>query len=194
MLTERARGLTRRGVEACVAPLAAVGVPPDLLTLIGLVAHVPVAALLATGHLREGAVALAVAAAVDGLDGALARRTGRATPFGAFLDSTFDRVSEIMVFAGLSAHALRSGSSQAAALCLLALGGSLMVSYTRARSEALGLGTKAGMLGRLERMVVLVTGLLTERLVAVLWILAVLTWVTTLQRILDVRRRSRSGG
>jgi CDP-diacylglycerol--glycerol-3-phosphate 3-phosphatidyltransferase len=191
MLTERARRLSSGVVEPVVGALARTSVSPDGLTLLGLAAHVPTAWLIAQGHLRAGAVLLALAAAVDGLDGALARRTERTSRYGAFLDSTCDRVSEVWVFAGLLLYAQRRMPAYGPVLVLVSLAGSLMVSYTRARSEARGCGTKAGVLGRLERMVVLVVGLLSGWVEPALWVLAVGTWLTTAQRIVDVRRRTR---
>jgi len=179
-------------VEPVVRLLARTPVTPSALTVTGCLAHVPVAALIAAGHPAAAALLLAAAAALDGLDGALARASGTVSRFGAFLDSTLDRVSEVLVFLGILVLAQRNEWVAAERLTLLALSGSLMVSYTRARSEALGLGTKAGLLGRLERMVLLVAGLLVDGLlVPVLWVLAGGTWLTTAQRILDVRRRAR---
>lgn len=191
MLTDRARVLTRGLVEPVALGLGRLGLTPNALTIVGCLLHVGVAWCLASGYLQLGALALALAAAFDGLDGTLARITARTSTFGAFLDSTLDRISEILVFAGLLAFALRPANTDVtlAALCYAIIAGSLMVSYTRAKSEALRSGTKAGVFGRLERMCVLVVGLWFGWLTATLWILAVGVWWTTLHRIWDVRRR-----
>lgn len=193
MLTDRARSLSSGIVTPIVRVLAGIGATPNTLTVLGSVAHVPVAWLLATGHLRLGALALALAAAVDALDGSLARLTGTASRFGAFLDSTLDRVSEVLVFCGLLVYLTGDGGARGPALALLALAGSLLVSYTRARSEGLGCGTKAGFLGRFERMAILTIGLLLGLVEPVLWLLVAGTWVTVAQRVLDVRRMMADG-
>jgi CDP-diacylglycerol--glycerol-3-phosphate 3-phosphatidyltransferase len=191
VLTEPARRLSSGIVGPIALAIGRTGVSPNALTLGGTLLHVGVAWLLAAGHLRAGAVALAIAAAFDGLDGALARRTGCESVFGAFLDSTFDRVSEILVFLGLLVYSQRTDLPVEGRLVLVALAGSLMVSYTRARSEGLRCGTKVGVFGRLERMLVLVVGLLLGWLTAALWILAVGAWLTAAHRVIDVRRRCR---
>jgi CDP-diacylglycerol--glycerol-3-phosphate 3-phosphatidyltransferase len=168
-----------------------VGLTPNGLTLIGSALHLVVAWLIATAHLPLGGVALIVTAAFDGFDGTLARLTGRSSPLGAFLDSTFDRVSEIIVFAGLLIYTVDRETSTEALLVLVTLAFSLMVSYTRARSEALGCGTKAGVFGRFERMALLSVGLIVSPWMPIswtLWILVIGVVVTTGQRIVDVYR------
>jgi len=192
MLTDRARRATRGLVDPVVGLLARTGVTPNALTVLGCAAHLPVAWFLAQGQLLAGAVALAIAAAVDGFDGSLARATGRASRFGAFLDSSLDRTSEILVYLGLVVWAQANGPPRLVPLVLLVTGGSLMVSYTRARAEGLGSGTKVGVFGRFERMLTLVVGLVLNRVEIVLWVLALGTWATTVHRILDVRRRIAS--
>jgi CDP-diacylglycerol--glycerol-3-phosphate 3-phosphatidyltransferase len=144
---------------------------------------------LARGELQLGAICVAVAAAADGLDGALARATNQTSRAGAFLDSVLDRVSEILLFGGLLVFAVRSGRDVDAVLVLAALSGSLMVSYTRARAEGLGCGTKAGVFGRLERMVVLIAGLALGQLTATMAVVAVGAWLTAAARMRDVLRR-----
>jgi len=168
------------------------GLSPNALTVIGCGLHLGVAWLLAAGHLAAGGMALVVAAAIDGLDGTLARLTGRESTFGAFLDSTLDRVSEILVFFGLLIHAQRSGLVIEGRLAFVALAGSIMVSYTRARSEGLDRGTKAGLFGRLERMATLVLGLLLGWLKPALWVVAVGAWLTAAHRVYDVSRRCQA--
>jgi CDP-diacylglycerol--glycerol-3-phosphate 3-phosphatidyltransferase len=201
MVTERARAVSRVVVEPLAALLGRLGFTPDALTLTGTALHVVVAALLARGYLRWGGVALIVAAAFDALDGTLARCTGRVSPFGAFLDSTCDRLSEILVFAGLlwyTVVGLSAGNCQRCTydplLVFAAATGSLMVSYSRARSEGVSRPTKAGLFGRFERMSVLVIALLVAQLRAGLVLIAIGAWWTCAQRVLDVRRRCANEG
>jgi CDP-diacylglycerol--glycerol-3-phosphate 3-phosphatidyltransferase len=190
MITQWAREVTRPFVEPLALAVGRAGLSPNAITVIGAVAHVAVFWLLATGRLLEGAIALALAAAFDGLDGALARATDRATESGAFLDSVLDRVSEILTFGGLLYLAIARQNTGLALLVFAAVAGSLMVSYTRARSEGIGHGTKAGVFGRLERMAILVVGLATGWLVPALVLIAAGAWLTATQRVLDVLGRA----
>jgi CDP-diacylglycerol--glycerol-3-phosphate 3-phosphatidyltransferase len=189
VLTDRARRLARPVVDPVAIAAGRLGMTPNMLSLAGVAGHVAVAWLLARGSLAAGAVALAVAAAADGLDGALARATGQDSRAGAFLDSVLDRVSEILVFGGLLAYAQSRGDARAGLLAFAALTGSLMVSYTRARSEGLQRGTHAGVFGRMERMVVLIGGLALGWVTPTLAVLAAGAWATAIWRMRDVVRR-----
>jgi CDP-diacylglycerol---glycerol-3-phosphate 3-phosphatidyltransferase len=189
VFTDRARQATRGIIAPIVAVLARLGVTPNMLTGTGVLLHVVVAWLIATAHYPLGGAMLALAAAFDGLDGSLARHTGRVLRSGAFLDSSLDRVSEILVFFGLLVAAQNAGPAWSVWLVYAAATASLMVSYTRARSEALGAGTKAGVLGRLERMVVLVVGLLIGQVTLAVAIVALGAAITTVMRIVDGARR-----
>jgi CDP-diacylglycerol--glycerol-3-phosphate 3-phosphatidyltransferase len=196
MFTDSARQVSRRFVEPVARGAGRLGLTPNGLTVLGCLLHLLVVWPLAVGRPGLAAVMLALAAAFDGLDGMLARLTGQASDFGAFLDSTFDRISEILVFAGLLLYAqvARPDASWLGVLVLLGLGGSLMTSYTRARSEAIGHGTKGGVFGRFERMAVLVIGLLLTAWLGALWfslsvwILTLGAWLTTGLRVYDVWR------
>lgn len=185
MYTERARAASRGIVEPVARGAARLGLTPNMLTLGGFLLHIPVAWLLARGHLHWGALALAAAAAFDALDGTLARLSGTVSAGGAFLDSSFDRMSEILVFLGLLAFALREDDGVIAMLVFVALAGSVMVSYTRARSEALDCPTKAGLFGRFERMLVLVIGLALGLVMPALIVVAAGAWLTAALRIRD---------
>lgn len=203
MLTDSAREGSRRLLEPVAKAMGRVGLTPNGLTLLGSLLHLLVVWPLWRGELALAGLLLALAAAFDGVDGTLARLTGQASPFGAFLDSTMDRISEILVFVGLLLYvwAWRPGDPVLAAVVLLGLGGSLLTSYTRARSEALNLGTKVGVLGRLERMLLLVLGLVLAGatgwgwvLDLTLWILLAGAWWTTAWRMWDVRRLAAANG
>jgi len=169
--------------------LARLGFHPDTLTLLGTLLNVGVAALLGMGYLSLGGWMLVLVAPLDALDGALARVVGRRDRFGAFLDSTMDRVAEAALLAGLAAHYFRQGAMAEVVLAFIALAGANLVSYTRARAEGLGVSCKIGLLTRVERIAVLVVGLILGLPRAALWILAVGSVATAVQRILYVRRR-----
>ncbi len=181
-IRRRTKGL----LEHIASPLARVGVSPNLLTLSGLLATFVIAGLLGLGHERLAGLLLIPVALFDALDGALARLTGKATRFGAFFDSTLDRFAEIALYLGLLY--LYRGSTLETLLIYLAITGSLMVSYARARAEGLGLDCKVGLFTRLERLAVLTLGLLFEQTLIALIILAVFSNLTVLQRMWHVRK------
>ncbi len=185
----------RRLAEYVVRPLAAMGLTPNMATLIGLLLNGMAAAILASGQLQWGGLALLIAGLFDMVDGALARVTNRKTTFGAFFDSTIDRYSEGLTLLGVIVFALRQPPSQThiweVALAYVAALGSVMVSYTRARAEGLGLSLKSGLMARPERVVLLAGGLLlggAEWLVWTLLLLAVTSVFTSIQRIRDAAR------
>jgi CDP-diacylglycerol---glycerol-3-phosphate 3-phosphatidyltransferase len=199
MFTDTARQASRRIVEPIAQAMGRLGLTPNAVTVIGCLLHLLVVWPLAVGHPGLAAVMLALAAAFDGFDGTLARLTGRVSLFGAFLDSTLDRVSEVLVFAGLLLYVPFAGDSDRllSLLVLLGLAGSLMTSYTRARSEAIGHGTKGGVFGRFERMALLVIGLLLTAWFGplwfnlTLWVLVIGAWLTTFLRVYDVWQGTR---
>jgi CDP-diacylglycerol--glycerol-3-phosphate 3-phosphatidyltransferase len=180
-------------VRASLIPLArwlaARGVTANSLTIAGVVLNAGVAATIAAGWFPWSGLLLLVANALDLLDGAVARASGRATPFGAFLDSTLDRYAEAVVFVGLVAYFAGQDQLRAELLSVVALTGSLMVSYTRARAEGLGLHGEVGWFPRPARIVVLAGGLalagipaLAGALEAAVALLAVFTNLTAFQR------------
>lgn len=174
--------------------LARLGVHPNQLTVLGSVLNLLVGAVLATGRLTLGGWMLALVAPLDAFDGALARVTGQRSPLGAFLDSTMDRISEAGLMIGLAAHYLHQGRTTEVILAFVALAGANLVSYTRARAEGLGYTCKVGLLTRLERTAVLAVGLILGGTSTALWVLAVGSLLTALQRILHVYRLMRSSG
>jgi CDP-diacylglycerol--glycerol-3-phosphate 3-phosphatidyltransferase len=131
---------------------------------------------------------------LDILDGALARQSGKGTPFGAFIDSTTDRMSEAFVLGAIALVFSRDGNEVALAFAIAAVVGSFLVSYARARAEALGLKGDVGIGSRAERVVVITAGLVLAPWGVLPWaiyVLAVASWVTVMQRILSVRRQLR---
>ena len=194
------RRILNRYVELPAARvLARLGVSPDGLTVAGLLVAGLAAYLVAAGSPLWGGLVLLASGLFDLLDGALARATGRVTPFGGFLDSTVDRLSEAVVLLGVLLRFALEGSLWGVALAYAALVGSFTVSYMRARAEGLGLRCDVGVLTRPERLLLLslalvITPWLSSALVAALVVMAVLTFLTSLQRLLHVRRQVRRGG
>src|SRR5215831_19677126 len=146
----------RQFAEQLVRPLAALGLTPNMATLLGFLFSCVTAVVLATGNLRIGAVMVLLSGAFDMVDGALARVRNQKTTFGAFFDSTLDRFSEGIVLLGVILFALTQQPASSQRTWLIALTyvaglSSLMVSYTRARAEGLGLECKSGLMARPER-------------------------------------------
>lgn len=190
MLSEKVRDWTR-GIRASIARLLGrLGISPNALTIFGYLLHLPVMYALATGRMLLGGILLAVASAFDSLDGSVAREMNQTTTFGAFLDSVADRFSEGTVLLGLLLWYLQSGGKAEIILIYTAVFGSLMVSYTRARAEGVGIECKEGLLTRFERVILLVAGLVLQQVHLALWILAILTNVTALQRVYHVWRKT----
>jgi CDP-diacylglycerol--glycerol-3-phosphate 3-phosphatidyltransferase len=166
------------------------GVSPNALTLFGYGLHLPVMWAVATGRFAFGGILLAIASAFDALDGSVAREMGRVTQFGAFLDSVLDRFSEATVLLGLLLYFVQHGGRIEPVLIYVAVVGSIMVSYTRARAEGLGVECKEGLVTRFERVILLVVGLVIGIVRPVLWVLAVLTIFTAIQRVYTVWRKT----
>lgn len=186
----------RRIAEMIVRPFAALGLTPNMATVLGLVLNGVAAWILATGHLRIGGAMVLVAGVFDMVDGALARVRNQKTTFGAFFDSTLDRFSEGIVLLGLILFAISQPASAArtwvVVLAYVAGLSSLMVSYTRARAEGLGLEMKSGLMARPERVLLLSAGLIIGGAGWLVWTLAILattSLITTVQRIIVVWRQ-----
>jgi CDP-diacylglycerol--glycerol-3-phosphate 3-phosphatidyltransferase len=149
--------------------------------------------VLALGRQWVGALLIVLAGGFDALDGALARLSGQTSAFGAFLDSTLDRVAEAAIYGGLLFFYVRGGAWLEPVMIYVTVVGSFLVSYTRARAEGLGIECKGGLLTRLERLVILVIALIIGQIPIALVLLAVLTNVTALQRAVHVWRATREG-
>lgn len=160
-----------------------IGIHPNTLTLIGFMGHFAAAWLVAKGNLVWGAVVLIFFGLFDTLDGALARIQDNVTQFGAFLDSMCDRFSEAAIFLGIFYHFDSLDSSIGCLLTLLAMVGSILVSYSRARAEAVGVFPKLGVMTRVERYIVLALTLLLNRLLIGLAAIAIFGLFTIGQRI-----------
>ena len=164
-------------------------ITPNQVSLMGILLNLVTAWLIVIDQLLAAAFMCLLAGGFDLLDGVLARLAKMATRFGAFLDSTADRISEGVVFAAIAYHFARHGQSVDAALAVLALLGSLLVSYTRARAEGLGLECKVGIVTRAERVVLLALGLMFGLLPAAIYLLVVLTAFSATQRIVHTLRQ-----
>lgn len=173
------------------------GLTPNMLTVIGFVLVCIVALVIAAGYEALGGLLLIFSAAFDATDGALARLTNRATKFGAFLDSSLDRWADGVILLAIVYRGAVLGDMYIVVLGVCALIGSFLTSYTRARAESIGLQMKEGWFSRFERMVVIVLGLVstawfgTTGLVIALAVLALLSNITAIQRVVGVRRLLR---
>ena len=185
--------------NAVLRPLARllirVGFRPDWLTLLGFLLNLVATAAFATGRFRWGSLFVFIGGACDVLDGQVAREGRTETKFGALLDSTTDRYSEIFLYFGIAVYLVGIKAWLVCAVLFFALAGSLMVSYVRARAEGLGEDCKVGFMQRPERLVALCAGSLFgyEGLAFVLVVLAVTTNFTVLERLAYIRRKLKSG-
>ncbi|MFH1800986.1 MAG: CDP-alcohol phosphatidyltransferase family protein [Candidatus Omnitrophota bacterium] len=176
-------------VTRIVSFLASQGISPTQLTFAGAALSLLTGVIYAKGYLFLGGILLSVAGTADLLDGPLARSTGKASPFGAFLDSTVDRYSDFFVLAGLATHFARAGEPFWFFVTLGIILGSFAVSYTKARAENFIKNCGVGFFGRSERIVLLIVGtLITPLLKLVLLVLVVGTHVTAIQRILHTKK------
>jgi len=191
-LTDFLRANTKFIIDPIVTFMARFRFSPDALTVIGMLSHFFFAWLIGAGYLRVAAIAILVIGPLDALDGALARKLGRKQGgFGAFLDSTLDRLAEIILFGGFIYYYVQQDNPLILAIAYLAITGSLMVSYTRARAESLGYSAKIGLLSRVERYGVLTFFLFIKLPEIALIILAVFTYITTFQRMYHVWKQTR---
>lgn len=167
-------------------------VSPNVLTVTGFLVTV-CASVLLVSNVRLGGLLLVVGGIFDILDGIVARVQGRATLFGAFLDSYLDRYADGFLLVGLAAGFFRTGNLQGVLLCLSSLIGAFMVSYARARAEGLGIDCKVGVMERPERLAVLAFGTVSGILTPSLWVLSLLSHFTALQRLRRVWRAAAEG-
>lgn len=198
LLSERLKLAGRAALAPLINTLAAAGVSPNAVTVAGLLIVAVATILIWQHYLLAGAVLLAIGAGLDAVDGGLARAQGGGTPFGGFLDSTLDRTGEAIVYIGIVAYWLEATTQPfvPVMLALLALSGSFLVSYSRARAEAAGFTASNGLAPRTERLVILVIGLAIAGLAYLIalplamGLIAVLAWATVVQRIWSVRKQA----
>lgn len=180
-------------LDRIVGVLAATGIEPNLLTFLGLLVNFGAAATFAVGNFRAGAIIVFIAGFLDMLDGQVARRQNRVTPFGAFYDSTLDRYADMALYMGLLVYYSVSGRTPYVVLAAVATAGSVMVSYSRARAESLIPLCKVGFMERPERMVLLIIGGTFNRMGPVLWVIAVVSTITVIHRIVYTWQETRAG-
>jgi CDP-diacylglycerol--glycerol-3-phosphate 3-phosphatidyltransferase len=202
-LKERYTAGARRLATESMGGLARSHVTPNALTASGVLLCAVASVLVYFEYRGEvlffwlGALVFVIGSVLDILDGALARLSGKGTPFGAFLDSTTDRVSEGFMLGSIALVFHRHGNQIALAFAFAAVAGSFLVSYTRARAEALGLKGDVGIGSRAERVVVITAGLVLAPWGALEWaiyVLAVTAWFTVGQRVWSVRTQLRQRG
>lgn len=193
-IKERLRGW----LDPVVGFLDSLGVTPMAMTVIGLLLSLVGAIFVVRGSIRLAGLILLLSGLCDALDGSIARRQNSSSTFGAFIDSTGDRISELLFFGAfiLYFHGEGTWGSFMVLLTLISLSGSLLTSYVRARAEGLGLECRVGWLERPERLAALIIGMLLGRLLLSISLLfiAVMSVITVIQRINHVRRLTASPG
>ena len=190
-----------RLIEPIIWFLVRNGVHPNVLTTLGTCCSIGVGVIYGAGHIRTGGWLLGLSAVFDVADGTVARRSGQSSVFGAFYDSSLDRIADAAVLAGLAVYYATSAQHASLPLLVVTLAGivgGFLVSYTRARAEALGIDAKVGLMQRPERVVLLSApqaffGLALDGwvLAAIVVLLTVTSWVTAVQRVVAVYRATR---
>lgn len=171
-------------IYAIVRALALSRIHPNVLTFFGLVINIWAAFLFAAGSFRWGGVVVIGAGLFDMVDGRVARETNQVTRFGAFFDSVLDRYSDLGVLVGLLVYYASINRNFYVVLTAIVMTGTVMVSYTRARAENLIPRCKVGFLERPERVVLVIVGALFDRMAPVLWVIAVMSNVTVISRMM----------
>lgn len=176
----RVVGGWKSGLASSIGDL---GVHPNVLTSVGVLVNLAAAWVICLGQMKTAGFVIVLASVFDMIDGAVARTTGRQSRFGAFFDSVMDRYSDMLIFIGLVGFFARTGSVLGIALTCSALAGTIMVSYCRARAENGIPQCKVGFWERPERLVLLILGAFTGRILAAVAILAVFTHLTVFHRM-----------
>ncbi|MBU3759320.1 MAG: CDP-alcohol phosphatidyltransferase family protein [Candidatus Omnitrophica bacterium] len=193
MLRKHVYPLIESALKKTARVLDARGITPNQLTLAGLVLNFAAGWIFASGHLFLGSLVVILAGLGDMLDGALARECGKATSFGAFLDSVTDRYSDFFIFSGLALHFARHQEAHLLVITLGALAGAYAVSYAKARAENFIQNCGVGLFDRAMRILILLAGCLISPLLPLaLWILFLGSNATAVQRVLHTRRQLAS--
>ena len=197
MLDQKIRGLWDQAMRPVGRTLGRSWLSANAITTVGLLIQGISAALILQGRLLAAGLVAMAAALADGLDGAVAKAKGTTSKFGAFYDSTSDRIADALYFVpiawlyGVHPAGAEERSELIAALALVTLVAGFLVSYARARAEGLGLDAKVGIAERAERMGLVILGMLFDQLLIALAILSVLSVITFLQRLFHVRAQAR---
>jgi CDP-diacylglycerol--glycerol-3-phosphate 3-phosphatidyltransferase len=191
MITEEIGKAGNKAIEAIVRGFAASRIHPNLLTFLGSAINALAAYLFAYDYFKWAGVTVILAGIFDLTDGRVARRTNQVTRFGAFFDSVMDRYSDLVLLIGLLVYYGRVNRFDYVTLVAVAMIGSVMVSYTRARAENVIPSCKVGFLERPERVVLIIIGALGGRMEAVLWVIAVLSNLTVMHRCVHTWQETR---
>jgi len=187
-MVETLKPLYSSSLKPVARLLVRLGIHPNIVTVAGALAYIPVAWLIVHGHWKVSVCVGIAGACMDGIDGVMAREFDKKSVFGAVLDSTCDRFTEILVFVGILVYYLRSGYDifLPAVLCAVSLSGSLMVSYVKARAEGAGLACRGGVLQRPEKLIILGIFLLLGDAYMTwgLALVATLSYFTVIQRLI----------
>jgi len=190
VLDIRARKKVSRAFHPIARAVTRLGLGPTAVTMLGVLVSFVGSLLIAFGYLTAGGAVLGLGASLDVVDGVIARLTGTETVRGAILDSFTDRVSEVAMWTGLAFYLADNNRSMLVVASLVAVSGSLLIPYLRAKAEGEGMEGKGGLMGRAERLLVFCWGVSIAGLDVVpclleitVWSLAVLTWFTVLQRL-----------
>ena len=194
-LSEFRHSAAEHSTARLVDVLGRTGLTPNALTLTGCAMSMAASAVIAFDYLLVGGLLVLVSGAFDLFDGPLARAKGKATKFGAILDSTCDRLGEAAVLLGILIVYINNGSIVEPILAYTTLVGSVLVSYVRARAEGLGIKCEVGIFTRAERVILVALGLMLapwvdKAMVVILGLLTALTFITVLQRLIHVRRKA----
>lgn len=181
--TDWLRQAFRAPVNAAARGAIRLRLSPNAITILGFLLSLIPAALAAQGKFQLAGLLYLLVTPLDALDGAVARMAGQVSKIGGLLDSTLDRYGEAILLGAIAYRMTVTGNNLAVVLAFASLFGSVMVSYIRARSEALGVENKVGIMTRVERIAVVALGLLIVQVVPMLWVLAVLSHITVLQRV-----------
>ena len=188
--SDQLRYIFRQPLKKIGAFLHKLGIKANYVTFTGVIGTAIGSGFVAMGRLTEGGLIILVSSVVDALDGAVARAGGESEVFGAFVDSVSDRYSELMIFGGLLWYFVEQENYAGAVITFLAAGGSLMVSYVRARAQSVGFEAKVGILTRLERIIVICPTIVLRIPMVGAAIVALLANITAFQRIVYVRRQA----
>jgi len=191
MFDGRFRAEAERTLKPVGAQIRKTGITADQLTITGIVMAAAASLAIANGALRAGLLLLVLTALPDVLDGAVAKASGTASPRGAFFDSVADRFTDALLLLGVAWYLAGTNDGRIALLPMAVLGASMLISYERAKAEALGYQAKGGLMERAERMIALGLGLLfNQLLIPILWVMLALTLVTAAQRFAKVWKQA----
>lgn len=191
MITRKIGDVCWYAYDAIIRSFAKIGINPNFLTFIGFTINLIAAYLFAYGYFRWAGVTIIIGGVFDLTDGPVARRTRQVTPFGGFFDSVLDRYSDLFLLVGLLVYYGRVNRFLYVAVVALAMIGSVMTSYSRARAENLIPSCKVGFLERPERVVLIIIGALSDRMAPVLWVIVVLSNLTVIHRVLHTYHEAK---